>query len=139
VIFDSGLESKVQPGKLVITDRVHGQQGRPLAHVKLALNDMDKKTMANFMAGARCCHETFNDRLNIFRALMLDTFLHNPDPTSTSMFLKLSVSLSSTELTMAANYLMFNSLLLEYYVKLLLLLEYLVLIVIVDVILSLLL
>jgi hypothetical protein len=79
VLFDSGLESKIQPGKLVITDRVYGQQDRPTAHAKLALpNDVDGKTMANFKARARCRHETFNGRLKFFRALS-DTFHHNPD------------------------------------------------------------
>jgi hypothetical protein len=73
------LSRKIKTGKNTITDRVYGSKGNPLTHAKLALpNEMDSKVLANFKARARCRHETFNDRLQLFKALS-DTFHHNPD------------------------------------------------------------
>jgi hypothetical protein len=78
-IFAEGLQAKIRPGKLVITDRVYGSKATPDQHAKLALpNPMDSKVLANFKARARCRHETFNGRLKFFRALS-DTYHHSSD------------------------------------------------------------
>jgi hypothetical protein len=78
VIFhEGGLNRKIRPGKVAITDRVYGAADHPGNNAKLALpNPMDDQELANFKARARCRHETFNGRLKFFEALS-QTFHHS--------------------------------------------------------------
>jgi hypothetical protein len=77
VYIEKGLRGKIPAGtrKKVITDRVYGSKAEPEDHIKLALpNPLDNKD-ANFKAGVRARHESFNGRLKFYKSL-LGTYHH---------------------------------------------------------------
>ena len=70
------LRDKIPVGKLVVTDRIYGNQQSKEHHAKMALPNLcDSKELANFKARLRCRHETFNGRLIFYRS-MSDNYHH---------------------------------------------------------------